>query len=141
MLIWCLLKPFALITPTYFFYYLAFQNLLIMSVPQEDYSRNALNLISTFYQIYFQMYISFSTHGQQLIMSLPPVVCRRAHVLFTLFVFVCAQWCPTHIASCFCFVFLRLVCPMLPVSLDYPSFLIVPSVFSNIYFRTNYYCE
>ena len=32
----------------------------------------------------------------------------------------------------FCFVCLRLVCPMLPVSLDCP-FLIVPSVFSNIY--------
>ena len=25
--------------------------------------------------------------------SLPPVVCRRSHVLFMLFVFVCAQWC------------------------------------------------
>ena len=33
---------------------------------------------------------------------------------------------------CFCFVFLRLVHHMLPVSLDC-SFLIVPSVFSNIY--------
>jgi len=27
--------------------------------------------------------------------SFPPVVCRMAHVLFTLFVFVCVQWCPT----------------------------------------------
>ena len=35
---------------------------------------------------------------------------------FCLFVFV--QWCPTHIVLCFCFVFLRLVYPMLPVSLD-----------------------
>ena len=32
----------------------------------------------------------------------------------------------------FCFVFLRLVYPMLPVSLDCP-FLIAPSVFSNVY--------
>jgi hypothetical protein len=31
-----------------------------------------------------------------------------------------------------CFVFLRLVYPILPVSLDYP-FLISPSVFSNVY--------
>ena len=46
---------------------------------------------------------------------LPPVVCRRAHVLFMLFVFICI-WCPTHIV--FCFVFLRLVYPMLTVSLD-----------------------
>ena len=32
------------------------------------------------------------------------------------FVFVFAQWCPTHIVLCFCFVFLRLVYPMLLVS-------------------------
>ena len=64
--------------------------------------------------------------------SLPPVVCRRAHVLFTLYVFACAQWCPTHIVLCFCFVFPRHVYHMLPVSLDCP-FLIGPSVFSNVY--------
>jgi hypothetical protein len=36
--------------------------------------------------------------------SLPPVVCRGVHVLFTLFVFVCVLWCPTHIVlySLFC---------------------------------------
>ena len=28
--------------------------------------------------------------------SLPPVVCRKAHVLFTLFVCVCVYWCPTY---------------------------------------------
>jgi hypothetical protein len=33
---------------------------------------------------------------------------------------------------CFCFVFLRLVYHMLPVSLDCP-FLIEPSVFSSVY--------
>ena len=33
----------------------------------------------------------------------PPVVCRRLFVLFTLFVFVCAQWCPAHIVLCFLF--------------------------------------
>jgi len=67
-------------------------------------------------------------------LSLPPVVCRRAHVLFTLFVFVCVCWCPTHTVLCFCFVFHRLVYPMLPVSLDCP-FLIAPSIFSDIYFQ------
>ena len=65
-------------------------------------------------------------------LSLPPVVCRRAHVLITLLVFVCVWWCPTHTVLCFCFVFLRLVYPMLPVSLDC-TFLIATSVFSNIY--------
>jgi hypothetical protein len=33
--------------------------------------------------------------------SLPRVVCRKAHVLFTLYVFVCVQRCPTHIVLCF----------------------------------------
>ena len=41
--------------------------------------------------------------------SFPPVVCRRAHILFTLFVFACVWWCPTHIIQCFSFVCLRLV--------------------------------
>ena len=64
--------------------------------------------------------------------SLPPVVCRRAHVLFTLCIFVCLQWCPTHIVLCFCFVFLRLMYPVLPVSLDCP-FLIATAIFSDVY--------
>jgi hypothetical protein len=51
-------------------------------------------------------------------------VCRRAHVLFTLFVYSGIQ----HILCCVfvLFVFVMyLVCPMLPVSLDCP-FLIAP---------------
>ena len=60
--------------------------------------------------------------------SLPPVVCRRDHVLYTLFVFTYA-WCPTH--SVLWFVFRRLVFPMLAVSLDCP-FLIAPSIICNI---------
>ena len=64
--------------------------------------------------------------------SLPPVVCMRNHVLLTLFVLVCVQWCPTHIVLCFCLVFPPLVYPMLPVSLDCPL-LTAPSVFSNVY--------
>ena len=65
-------------------------------------------------------------------------VCRSAHVLFMLFVFACTQWCLTHIVFCFCFVFLRLVCPMLPVSLDC-TLLIAPSLFSNV--QSNKYSE
>ena len=64
--------------------------------------------------------------------SLQPVVCMRAHVLFTLFVFVLVEWCPTHIVLDFCFVCLRFVYHRLPVSLDCP-FLITPSVFSSVY--------
>ena len=56
-------------------------------------------------------------------LPLPPVVCRRAHVLLTFFVLVCIVWCSTNIVLCFCFVFLRLVYPMLPVSLDCPFWL------------------
>jgi len=64
-----------------------------------------------------------------------PVDCRRANVLFTLFVFVCVKWCSTHIVLRFCFVCLRLVYTMLPVSLDC-AVLIAPSVFSNLYLFT-----
>ena len=37
-----------------------------------------------------------------------------AHVLFTLFVFVCVQWCPTYIVLCFCVVglFFFVVCTL-----------------------------
>ena len=48
------------------------------------------------------------------------------------YLFVCVEWCPTHIVLCFCFVFLHLVYPVLPVSL-HCHFLIVPLVFSNVY--------
>ena len=45
-----------------------------------------------------------------------------------------------HILCCiFCFVFLRLVWSMLPVSLGCP-FLIASSVFSNIYFHFYWFC-
>jgi hypothetical protein len=73
---------------------------------------------------------------------LPPVVCMRAHVLFALFVFACVLWYPKHIELCNCFVFLRLLYPMSPVSLRllYPmspvsldcTFWIALSVFPNI---------
>jgi hypothetical protein len=36
--------------------------------------------------------------------SLPPVVCRRAQVLFMLFVFACLSWRPTHIVLYFVFL-------------------------------------
>jgi len=66
--------------------------------------------------------------------SLPPVVYGSVHVLLTLFLLACVLWCPTRIVLCFCFVFLSLVYPMLPVSLNCP-FLIAPSVvFSNVYY-------
>ena len=45
---------------------------------------------------------------------------------------VCVQWCTTHIALCFYFVFRSLVCPMLSISLDCP-FLISHLVFSSVY--------
>ena len=87
--------------------------------------------------------------------SLPPVVCRRAHVLFTLFVFACVLWCPTNTVLCFsssCVHYVAnfsglsfFIAPSvfsnvyLPVSLDCP-FLIAPSVFSNIYLSVSLDC-
>ena len=68
----------------------------------------------------------------------PPVVCRMAHILFTLSVFVCVEWCPTHIVLCFSFACLLFVYPLLPVSLDCPFF-IVPSVFSSVYLQNSWY--
>jgi hypothetical protein len=53
--------------------------------------------------------------------SLSPVICIRANVLFTLFVFACALWCPMHSVLCFYFVCRRLMYPMLPVSLCNPT--------------------
>ena len=44
--------------------------------------------------------------------SLPPIVCRRAHVLFTLFVFVFAQRCPTHIVLWFFFFGFFVLCAL-----------------------------
>jgi hypothetical protein len=44
---------------------------------------------------------------------LTPIVCWRAHVLYTLFVLMCVEWCTTHIVLCFCLVFLRLCCQFL----------------------------
>ena len=63
-------------------------------------------------------------------LSLSTVVGRSVHVLFMLFGFACVQWCLTHIV--FCFVFLRIVYPMLPSPLDC-QFLIAPSLLSNVY--------
>ena len=52
---------------------------------------------------------SIMSYLPYLCLSLSHAVCSRAHVLFTLFVFACVKWYPTHIVLCFCFVFLRLV--------------------------------
>ena len=58
--------------------------------------------------------------------SLPPVVCRRAHVLFMLFVFVCIQWCPTHNVLYFLFC-LSLSC--VPYVVSFSGFSILDSPF------------
>jgi hypothetical protein len=51
-------------------------------------------------------------------------------------VFIWVQWGPTCVVLCFCFVFLRLVYPVLQVSLGCPL-LIAPSVFPNQLFDIN----
>ena len=42
--------------------------------------------------------------------SLPTVVCRRDHVLFTFFVFVCIELCSTYIVLYFLLFFFVLLC-------------------------------
>jgi hypothetical protein len=58
--------------------------------------------------------------------SLPQIVCRRAHV-FIYIICVCLR---IVVSNAYCVVFLRLVSPVLPVSLDCPFF-VAPSVFST----------
>ena len=58
-----------------------------------------------------------------------PAVCRRDHVLFTLFVFVCLWWCPAHVVLCLCLVFL---CPVYPVLIIFP--LLCSLTFMFLYF-------
>ena len=41
--------------------------------------------------------------------SLSPVVSRRTHVIFTIFVCVCVWWCPTQIVLC-CVLFVSVLC-------------------------------
>ena len=59
----------------------------------------------------------FSPYENDGLFFFTSIVFRSAHVLFTLFVFTWVQWYPTHIVLCFCFLFIRFVDPMLPVSL------------------------
>jgi hypothetical protein len=64
--------------------------------------------------------------------SLPPVVGKRAHVFFMLFVFVCLLLCPTLIVLCF----FTLSSSMFPVSLVYP-FLFARYSLTFIFYATN----
>jgi hypothetical protein len=70
----------------------------------------------------------------------PQVVCRMAHVLFTLFVNVCVYWCLTHIVFCFIFVFLCLVYPMLSVSLDCFCFVFLCLVYPMLPVSLDCFC-
>jgi hypothetical protein len=53
---------------------------------------------------------------------------------FTLFVFICVLWCPTHIVLCFRFVFSSFYVPYVASSPNNSS-LIAVSVFSNVYLK------
>ena len=68
-------------------------------------------------------------------LSLPTIVLGRfMSYLRCLCLFAYTGSSVQHILLCFCFVFLRLVYPMLPVSLNCRyTFLIAPSVLSDIY--------
>ena len=61
-------------------------------------------------------------------LSLPPVVCSRAYVWFTLFVFACVMWVQHNVVLCFCFVFLRRVASFYGLSI-----FIAPAVSYNVY--------
>ena len=62
---------------------------------------------------------------------IPKIVCRRAHVLVTLIVLVCAQGCPS--ISDFAFVLFFVV--LLPIPLVC-LFIIARSIFPDVYCRS-----
>ena len=99
--------------------FIAYKDRTILSI---YYVNNALSLIKGLSIMYCYLY-------------LPPVVCMRAHVLFTLFVCV---FFGIVVSNTYCVVFfalfvfvLCLVYPALPVSLNCP-FLFASLVFSNV---------
>ena len=74
--------------------------------------------------------------------SLPPVVCRRAHVLFTLFVLVCALWCPTHIVLWFFLFFfpssiVLYIASFSGFSVFYCPFVILLHLFKHMWLQNN----
>ena len=86
----------------------------------------------TNYKMHSKVYFDWLGINNYDIVLIASIICLYGSsclITFTLFVFVCVQ----HILYCvFCFVFLRLVYHMMPVSLSCP-FLISTSVFSNVY--------
>ena len=64
--------------------------------------------------------------------SLSPVVCRRVHIIFTLFVRMPIVGYSTYCVVCLWFFLWVFSSSLLPVSL-YCRFWIAPSVFSNVY--------
>ena len=82
---------------------------VVMSVTESAYNRCSVRL-------YLQLFVG----------GLMSYLC---YVSF--FAYLC---CSTHIVLCFCFVFLRFLYSMFPVSLECP-FLIAQSIFSNVYVR------
>ena len=131
-------------------YYMSSVMLFIYNVlPKGDNSKNKNNQVLPC--ILCMLILSHFQFGS----SLPPVVCRT-HFLFTLFLHIVVFTLFLHIVVftlflhivvftlflhivvsimlCFCLVFLCLLNPMLPFSLDC-RFLIAPLVFSIVYFR------
>ena len=73
---------------------------------------------------YLIVYILFLCRGA-------PVVCRRVHVSFTLFLYVYVKWCPTH---CVMLLFsLSSSCVSYVASFSGLFIFIAPSVFSSVY--------
>ena len=74
----------------------------------DDISYKCTKILRCWVRLYLQLFVgglmSYLRYLCLLGSSLPPVVWRKAHVLFTLFVFVFVEWYPFHIVLCFCFI-------------------------------------
>ena len=77
------------------------------SSPQVFEGLSTFSLLSEFHVV---MFATISGKKTLFGASLPPVLCRKAHVLLTLFVFLWAKWRPAHFVLCwFCVVVLFVV--------------------------------
>ena len=81
-------------------------------------------ILITIYSWIYQISVKIS--------NLPPVVCRRAHVLHTLFVFVCVR---IVVSNTYCVAFLFCLSSFcVPYIFSFSRFLITPLIISNVYF-------
>ena len=89
--------------------------------------------VSLCFEFHVEMSVTSSTLSRRLVRIHLQLFCRRGSCfIYVMCVCLHRVVSSSYIVLCICFPCLRLVYPMLPVSLECP-FLVAPSVFSNVY--------